>query len=389
MPKPADFRDRVFKPTIFNRISEIAAAGSDGGRELITLHQGDTWHDLPPELNQPLEHEPWDARYSRYGDTLGEPVLRERLIAKLQTRNRLPVTDPGQIQLTHGAIGGLFLIMQQLLETGDEILVLSPEWTYLKVVAQTARVELVEAPFFDRVQGLTGDEIIALIEPFCTERTRAIYFNNPNNPTGTMLRPLQIQAIADFAHARDLWVISDEAYEDFVWADVEYVSIGSLPGMFERTVSVFSFSKSCAAAGLRLGYVAAPLGVIATLNPGQVGVCYEPNRPAQVAAIRGVERAAAIRTRLRDSYRAGLAATLDHLREPHLAPEGAYYVFIDLRERWAGLSETEKVERMIMAGVTVSPGEYFGAAYDGWVRFCYTAEQPCVVAEAAKRVSDL
>ncbi|MBZ0265894.1 pyridoxal phosphate-dependent aminotransferase [bacterium] len=390
MPKPHEFADKHFKDTIFNRIKkEIDARALINPDDVpIALHVGDTWFDLPEEFHQPLENEPWNNRLSRYGDTQGEIELRRSLVLKLANKNRLKISHPSQVQLVFGATGGLFLAMQSLLEPGAEILTLSPQWTILRVVASTANVRLVEIPIFDKVSANPDKKDIAeYLAPYLTDKTQAIYFNNPNNPSGVFLDREHLESIAEFAKENDLWVLSDEAYEDFVYIDKEYMSIGSLPGMFERTVSVFSFSKSFAAAGLRLGYVAAPLGVIATLNPAHVGVGYEPNRPSQVMCLRGMERSSQIIKRLQGSYREGRQAAIDNCKLPYLSPDGSFYLFIDLRERWEGLSDEAKMNRMLDAGVVVSPGEYFGNAFNGWARFCYTSEPAEIVAEAAKRVS--
>ncbi len=388
MGRPTEFADRRFKDTIFNRISG-AIAGGNLDPAPIALHVGDTWFDLPEELTTPLEHEPWAERMSRYGNTQGEPELRRRIVEKLRARNDIPVAGPEEIQITNGSTGALYLAMNRLMEPGDEIITLSPQWTILKVVAASAKTRLVEVPCFDRIALEPTAGITPWLEEHLGPRSRAVYFNSPNNPSGVMLSGEHLREIAEFAKKHDLWVLADEAYEDFVWDDTAYQSIGALPGMHERTLSVFSISKSYAAAGLRLGYVTAAAGVIATLNPGMVGVGYEPNRPAQVAAIRALARHDELVTRLRATYRGGLEAARAVIETPYLHPAGSYYLFLDLRDRWLGLGEEEKLERMLAAGVIVSPGEHFGAAYDGWARFCFTSERPDLVAEAARRVAKL
>jgi len=389
MPRPQELRDHPFRQTIYHRLTEAVASGGSPVRDFIALHLGDTLLDLPPELSTPLESEPWDHRFSRYGDPQGEIELRRRLSAKLVGQNGIPVRGPEEVQITFGATGALQLIMRRLLEAEDEILTLSPYWTILRVVAQAAERRLVEVPFFDRVHSIPPEEIPSLIEPYLGPKTRALYFNSPNNPSGVALGPEQIEALARFAKRHDLWIIADEAYEDFLWDDFPHRCIAALPGAFERSVSVFSFSKSYAAAGLRLGYIAAPTGVIAALNPGQVGVGYEVNRPAQTSGLRGLARREVILPRLRESYLAGLRAAEAELRVPYLRPQGSYFLFLDLRERWMGLGDEEKMERMLEAGVSLSPGEHFGKDYEGWARFCYTCERPERIGEAARRVSKL
>lgn len=390
MKRPDEYRHDSFKPTIFNKIQdEIAARGCDPDA-IIGLHVGDTWFDLPRELDRPLASEPWNSGLSRYGSTQGEFELRQRLFRKVCEKNNLPAKGPEEIQLTFGATGALFLAMRKLLEPGAEILTLAPYWAILRVVASTAGVTLVEVPVFDDLPEDPGVwEPGDLFSRYLSEKTAAIYFNSPNNPTGVLLRKGHLEKVAEFARENDLWVFSDEAYEDFVWVDHPATSIGSLEGMYERTISIFSMSKSYAAAGLRLGYTVAPTGVTAALNPAHVGAGYEPNRLAQVQFIRGLERRETIVPRLRKSYLECREAATAGMRVPYLRPEGSFYLFLDLRDRWAGLSEEQKLERMLRAGVVMSPGEAFGKEYDGWARFCYTAEPPERIAEAAKRVDKL
>lgn len=389
MPTPAEIANLSFQPSIFNKIKAAIDASAKQGDPPIALHVGDTWFDLPPEIEQPLASEPWNDHLSRYGDTQGEPELRRRLADKVRQKNRIPVSDAREIQLTFGATGGLFLALRRLLNPGDEVIALAPYWTIFRMVAATAGVKVVEAPVFDTLTDNPMTDLAALIEPHLTDRTAAIYFNNPNNPSGVLLDPDQLANLAAFAKEKDLWVLSDEAYEDFVWSGEPYVSIGSLEGMFERTVSVFSFSKSYAMAGLRLGYVAATPGAIAAMNPAHVGVGYEPPRQVQVQAIRALENSDAIVRRHQEAYREGMRAAVENTSLPYLRADGSFYLFLDLRERWGGLSEEERLERMIRAGVVLSPGAPFGKAYDGWARFCYTAEPPDRIAEAARRLEKL
>jgi len=372
------------------KIGQEIAEKSASGEPPIALHVGDTWFDLPPELNKPLDDEPWADRLSRYGNTQGDVELRIRLLQKVQEINKLPAKSEKEIQICFGATGALYLAMNRLLEPGDEVLVLSPYWTIFRVVAATAGNRVVEVPFFDKVSEADGDiDLAELIAPYLSDKTSAIYFNNPNNPSGVMLSPDQIKNIAEFAKEKDLWVFSDEAYEDFVWCDKEFLSIGSLPGMYERTISIYSFSKSYAAAGIRLGYIVGPEGAIAAINPGLVGVGYEPNRPSQVQGIRGLERSDQIIPRLQKAYKKGLDAAVKNLKLPYLKPEGSFYLFVDLRDKWAGFDDDQILKSMMDAGVVMSPGKPFGEMYNGWARFCYTAEPAIIIAEAAKRLSKL
>ncbi|MFC2170714.1 pyridoxal phosphate-dependent aminotransferase [Calditrichota bacterium] len=388
MPAPSEFKNKDFKLTTFNRIEEEIRLRSDDPDSIIPLHIGDTHVDLPEELNRPLMFEPWNDRLSRYGNTQGEMELRKRLAEKIKSKNRIPVAGAEEIQITYGASGALFVAMRRLFNPSDEILTLAPYWTILRVVASSAGATLVEVPFFDRIDRLhSQDDLQELLLPYLSEKTAGIYYNNPNNPSGVMMKKAHIEQIARFAQEKDLWVLSDEAYEDFVWSNEPYLSIGSLPGMYERTVSIFTMAKSYAASGLRMGCLAAPKGVVATVNPTVVGTGYEPNRSAQVQWIRGLERFDDILPRLKSAYRRCLAAAKENLQVPYIEPEGSFYLFLDLRDKWKGRSDSEKLESMLNAGVAMSPGEAFGAEYDGWARFCFIAEPPDRIAEAARRVN--
>ena len=156
--------------------------------------------------------------------------------------------------MTTGGIHGVYIVCRALLEPGDEVIVPDPEWP--PCMGNIRAAEGVAVPC--RLHESLGwrydlDELESRITP----RTRAIYVNSPHNPTGGVLTRGDIEAIAALAQRKGLWIISDEAYEDVIFDRAEHVSPASLHGMYERTISIFTFSKTYAMTGLRLGYVAA------------------------------------------------------------------------------------------------------------------------------------
>jgi aspartate/methionine/tyrosine aminotransferase len=373
--------------SIFRQIDAEIAKAKSGGKPPIALHVGDSHFDLPKELTWPAGKEPWHPKLSGYGDTRGLWILRERLARKLLKTNALPVGGPENVQLTFGATGALMLAMRRLLDPGSTVLALAPYWPILRMVASVAGVKVVEVPFYDRVGSAKKAEEI--LGKMVTKNTQAIYINNPSNPSGVVLNKAILEAIARVAKHHDLKVLSDEAYEDFFWVNKpKRVSIGSLPGMFARTVSVYSFSKSFAAAGIRLGYLAAPAEIVTLLNAGMVGVGYEPPQPAQVMAMRGLAQRDTILSRLRKSYLAGLDAAWGGLGNIDvMGMDGGFFLMLDLRDRWKDKTERERLAIMLKAGVILSPGSAFGRAYDGWARLCFTAEPPERVGEAARKIA--
>ena len=217
------------------------------------LDQGDVSFDAPASVKAALIQGVHDNR-SHYVQTTGIPPLLELLADKLRRQNRVPVDQTEEVMIASGGIHGLFAVCHSLFEPGDEVLVPDPAWPPAAGTIQFARAVPVGYPLHASL-GWRPDveEMRRLITP----RTRAIYVNSPSNPTGGVLTRNDLGQIADLARERDLWVISDEAYEDVIFGGQEHVSIASLPGMYERTIPIYTFSKTYAMTGLRLAYFAA------------------------------------------------------------------------------------------------------------------------------------
>jgi aspartate aminotransferase len=156
----------------------------------------------------------------------------------LREKNRTPVDDPEHILVTNGGIHGIYLVCRALLEPGDEVLVPDPLWPAAAGNVLAARATPVSWPLQDTANGWRYD--IDGLAARITPRTRAIYLNSPHNPTGAVLSRDDTVRIAGIAQARQQWVLSDEAYEDVLYAG-EHVSIASLPGMYERTIPMHTY----------------------------------------------------------------------------------------------------------------------------------------------------
>src|SRR5438067_2580303 len=215
------------------------------------LDQGDVSFDSPDSVKTAMAKAIADNQ-THYLQTTGVPRLRELIAAKLRDRNRIPVNDPDEVLVTHGGIHGLYMICRSLLEPGDEVLIPDPAWPPAGGNILAAR----GVPVGYRLREADGwRPDFGDLESKITPKTRVLYVNSPNNPTGGVLTRADIERLAGLARERKLWVISDEAYEDVVF-EGEQISIASLPGMYERTIPFYTFSKSYAMTGLRLGYVA-------------------------------------------------------------------------------------------------------------------------------------
>jgi len=389
MQKPSHFPKTKRPPTIFNRIEAKVAERTEKGQNIITLHVGDTYIDVPALMLQPAPDEDrlYGTLLNRYGDTFGDPPLREMLLEKVRSKNRLPVDGIDSIQITAGATAGLNACFSRLTEPGSEVLVLSPYWTILRQVADQAQVQIVEVPVFDLLASNENFDLTAQLEKYGGPWCKAIYFNSPSNPTGMTLQKEHLYQITAFAKKRDLWVFSDEAYEDFIYDDSKHISIGSLPGMFERTVSVYTFSKNFSTSGLRVGYTVAAPPVISEINLGVVGGYYHAGRFDQRMAWRGMKRFDECFKPLLDKYRIVWQWAKDNIKARVLLVSGGFYFFIWLGDDWKGIPVEKKIERMLDAGIVLAPGESFGADYNGWARMCFTIVPPEELKEAVERLN--
>jgi aspartate/methionine/tyrosine aminotransferase len=315
----------------------------------------------------------------RYCETAGVPPLVSALVEKLRARNRLPAERDGVI-VTAGATSGLACAVSALADPGEEVLILAPFWPLVRGIVRSQRATAVEVPFFDRVR--SAADAVAAVEERLSPRSVALYFSSPSNPTGRVLPRAWLEALAELARRRDLWLLSDEVYEDYVYRG-EHVSIGSLAP--ERTLSVFSFSKAYGMAGNRAGYLAGPPGLVAEIHKLQIHSSYHAPTAAQLAALRALEGGAAWIAAAREAYRSAGEETARALGLP--PPEGSMFLFVDVARRLGERGTGGLLEDCLEAGVLVAPGSSSGADYGSWIRLCYSAVPPADAAEAARRLA--
>jgi aspartate aminotransferase len=267
------------------------------------------------------------------------------------------------------------------------VIVADPEWPPCAGNIKLAQGVPVPCPLHESL-GWRYD--LAELESKITPKTRAIYLNSPHNPTGGVLTRADVEAIATLAERRGIWIISDEAYEDVLFDAAEHVSPGSLPGMYDRTISLYTFSKTYAMTGLRLGYVAAKDTQIR--DRMKKALFYTASNVASVVQFGGIGAlegsqapVAAFREELkarRDLFYAGLHGIEGGVftGEP---PKGAFYAFVRINGGWKPPSgkRAESVswamtEYLISQGrIGCVPGVDFGANGEGYVRFCFARDR--------------
>jgi aspartate aminotransferase len=298
----------------------------------------------------------------------GEPDLRAALAQKLAREQGLVYEAATEIVVTTGAKQAILPVLLAVLEPGDEVLVLGPCW-----VSYAPSIRLaggVPVPVSLRQQDafrLDADAIAQAVTP----RTRAIIVNSPHNPTGRVFTREELAGVASVAIDRDLWVLSDESFDKFVFDGHRHLSIAGLTGMRDRSVVIQSFSKAFALAGARVGYLAAPAPLcraVVTFNE-HVITCVSPLM--QSVALCALAEEAAWTERLLRHYQ--LKRQLAHAaisRMPGMKfqpTQGTFYAFVDVRGHDA--SSEAFADRMIQrAGVAVTPGIAFGNEAEGHVR---------------------
>jgi aspartate aminotransferase len=347
------------------------------------LDQGDVSFDSPDTVKAGMARAIAENQ-THYLQTAGLPRLRELIAAKLRDKNRIPDVDPNDVLVTNGGIHGLHLACQALLEPGDEVLIPDPEWPPTAGHIRLAQAVPVPCPLYES-RGWRYD--LDELESKITSKTRILYLNSPNNPTGGLLTRPDLERLASIAIAHNLWVISDEAYEDVVF-EGQHVSIGSLPDMYERTIPMYTFSKTFAMTGLRLGYIA--IKDEAIRDRALKVLFYTSSNIASVVQYGGIgglegpqDFIEDFRTELRarrDLFYRGIADLGSDFfsGEP---PAGAFYAFLRIgpdapAAAGTGSISWRTVEYLIKNGrIGCVPGADFGANGEGYVRFCFARDR--------------
>jgi aspartate/methionine/tyrosine aminotransferase len=358
-------------------LPRIEARVRDGG-DLIALHIGDC-HRAPPELARfgRLDEGGYDAELYRYGSVGGLETLRSVLAERLSGRGfGPPHLDPQtDVLVGNGATHAIFCVARAILDPGDEVLVAAPYWPLSVGVLRAAGAVPVEVPLTTELYADRRADAAAAFETSLTPRSRALYFITPNNPDGKVLSRGQLDRIARVAVARDLWVIADEVYADYVYEGA-HESIARLEGMAERTITIYSISKSHALAGARVGFAVGPSRVIALARKVATHTVFNVPVAAQRLALAALKDSSGWTDDARREFRLArdeALAALEGCGARFSPPDGGSYVFIDfepvLRER----PLRDLLERAIDRGVLLAPGPAFGEAFGTWARLCFTS----------------
>lgn len=343
---------------------------AQGKKDLIKLGRGDPDLDTPSVIIEAAVDALRNG-YTHYTHWAGLAELREAIAEKLKRDNGLHYDPSSEIVVTTGGQEGMNVIFQGLLNEGDEVLIADPYYTAYKNVINLAGGVLRTIP-------TEGKDDFALqpeqLEVAITDKTKALVVVSPNNPTGGVIPPKTMERIAAVAIKHDLVVISDEIYEQIVYDDVKHVSIGTFPGMKERTVILNGFSKAYSMTGWRIGYFAAPSDFVDLIQMVKYNLTISVNHATQAAALAALSpegQASIGKTRaIYSERRRVLMDALDEMGLEYSYPGGAMYVF-------ANIGPTKKTsfefcrDLLLDAGVQIFPGTTYGT--EGYVRISILA----------------
>lgn len=348
---------------IRNKIMELRA----GGASVFQFEGGEPFSNTPEHIKEAMMRALAENK-TRYAPSSGIPELRAAIADKVRERNGIAAQAEDVIVL-NGGMQGLFGAFQSVINPEDEVLVFSPYWTPIKDLVAHCRGKIVLVS----TEEARREGFAETLARHASDKTRAIYYNTPQNPTGVVFTRAEAEAVAHFAQERDLIVIADEAYEDLVY-EGEHVSIASLEGMLERTITSYTLSKSYAMTGWRLGYAVATEPWMTGLRKSLLYSTNGVSTPTQWAALAAFTQASDFLETSRASYlerRDLLLAGLNELGLTCESPAGAFYAFPDVTRISRDSREAADI-LLERAQVATVPGIVFGEHGESHLRFSFS-----------------
>jgi aspartate aminotransferase len=340
------------------RISDVARTLAGA----IRLDIGDPMFTTPDHIIDAAARAARDG-HTHYGPSVGLPSLRELLVEKVALKNGISA-DVDRIIVTPGGCGAILAAFLAVLDVGDSALVPDPGWPNYRTMLSILGARAIPYPL-DAGRGFLPDPVDVIGR--ADDTTRLLVLNTPGNPTGAVLGAPELAALVEAAAERDLWLLSDECYDELSFDGPAFSA--AAVGDSERVLTAFTFSKTYAMTGWRIGYLVAPKAVALAAARAQEPLISCPSTIAQKAAeaaLTGPQDAVAT---MRDHYRSNrdaAAGVLDRARVGYVRPAGAFYMMVDVSR--AGRSEDFADDLLIDGGVAVVPGTAFGNGGEGFAR---------------------
>ncbi len=349
-----------------------------GHDEWVKFTVGEPNFDTPANVVE-AAHRAMLEGNTHYVHNAGILALRRAIAKKLELENGILADPQTEIMVGNGGTDTLFLAMQTILNSGDEVILPDPGWTPYPLQTVLCHARAVPVPVLEE-DGFMFN--IQSLQKSITDKTKVIILNSPANPTGGMAGRALLEQIAQIAIDHDLFVISDEVYEKLKYDANEHISIYTLPGMRERTIVINSFSKSYAMTGWRIGYAVANETVMRNMvKLHELGASCT-NVPAQYAAIEALKGDQSVIGSMLAQYGRRREMMISGLNAiPGISciyPKGTFYAFANIKA--SGLSTAVFCSRLMEEnGVVVIPGDAFGAGGEGFIRLSFATADDVIL----------
>ena len=364
MRNPLSKKVVTIKPSGIRKFFDIASEMED----VISLGVGEPDFDTPWHVRDEGIYSLEKGR-TFYTSNAGLKELRVEICRYLKRRCNLTYDPLKEVLITVGGSEGIDLALRAMLDPGDEVLIPEPCYvSYLPCVQLADGVPVTIELKAENEFRLTKEELLEKI----TDKTKLLVLPFPNNPTGAVMRREDLEAIAEVLIEKDIYVLSDEIYSELTYSG-EHVSMASIPGMWERTLTINGFSKAYAMTGWRLGYICGPQEIVAQMTKiHQFAIMCAPTT-SQYAAVEALKNGDNDVAQMREAYNQRRRFLMHAFREiglPCFEPFGAFYVFPCIKE-FGMTSEEFAMKLLEEEHVAVVPGTAFGDCGEGFLRISY------------------
>ena len=375
-------RTKTFTDSVIRRMTRIA-----NQYDAINLSQGFPDFDPPKEILNRLEQVAHED-YNQYAITWGAQNFRDALAKKQSKYMNLDLDSNKNIVVTCGSTEAMMSAMMSVCDPNDKVIVFSPFYENYGADTVLCGADPIYVPLHPPVFNFDKEEL----ENAFKQNPKALILCNPSNPCGKVFSKEELEYIASLAIKYDTYVITDEVYEHIVYAPYKHTYFASLPGMFERTISCSSLSKTYSITGWRLGYCIAPENIIEQIKKVHDFLTVGAAAPLQEAAVVGLEFSDAYYDELQKLYTHKKDLFINGLKElniPHTEPQGAYYVMVDISEFGYDSDLDFCVDLIKNVGVAAVPGSsFFKEEENRYIRFHFAKKDETLLA-ALDRLKDM
>lgn len=375
-------RTKTFTDSVIRRMTRIA-----NQYDAINLSQGFPDFDPPKEILNRLEQVAHED-FNQYAITWGAQNFRDALAKKQSKYMNLDLDSNKNIVITCGSTEAMMAAMMSVCDPNDKVIVFSPFYENYGADTILCGADPIYVPLHPPIFNFDKEEL----ENAFKQNPKALILCNPSNPCGKVFSKEELEYIASLAIKYDTYVITDEVYEHIVYAPYKHTYFASLPGMFERTISCSSLSKTYSITGWRLGYCIAPENIIEQIKKVHDFLTVGAAAPLQEAAVVGLEFSDAYYDQLQKLYTHKKDLFINGLKElniPHTEPQGAYYVMVDISEFGYDSDLDFCVDLIKNVGVAAVPGSsFFKEEENRYIRFHFAKKDETLLA-ALDRLKDM